>query len=169
VTGWGNTQLKVHLGRLEELEYLLVHRGGRGQSFVYELLGDGGGENGSLLDASSESPYDANRSGQNGEWSGWWSGPSRAEVGGWSAIGKRGERRENKPKWRGSYCQRRKHHVAGRRFTHAVPTCGQRLGAAHRRCRRARMTRRAKRRAEERIGDTEDPSSMAAWLGTYLE
>jgi hypothetical protein len=37
-TGWGNTQLKVHLRRLEELEFLLVHRGGRGQSFVYELL-----------------------------------------------------------------------------------------------------------------------------------
>ena len=39
-TGWGHTQLKVHLKRLEELEYLLVHRGGRGQSFVYELLYD---------------------------------------------------------------------------------------------------------------------------------
>jgi hypothetical protein len=37
-TEWGDTQLKVHLHRLEELEYLLVHRGGRGQSFVYELL-----------------------------------------------------------------------------------------------------------------------------------
>ncbi len=37
-TGWGHTQLKVHLKRLEELEYLLIHRGGRGQSFVYELL-----------------------------------------------------------------------------------------------------------------------------------
>ena len=37
-TNWGHTQLKVHLKRLEELEYLLVHRGGRGQSFVYELL-----------------------------------------------------------------------------------------------------------------------------------
>lgn len=34
--GWGNTQIKIHLHRLEELEYLLVHRGGRGQSFVYE-------------------------------------------------------------------------------------------------------------------------------------
>ena len=32
-TGWGNTQLKLHLHRLEELEYLLLHRGGRGQSF----------------------------------------------------------------------------------------------------------------------------------------
>jgi len=37
-TGWGNTQLKTHLRRLEELEYLLVHHGGRGQSFVYELV-----------------------------------------------------------------------------------------------------------------------------------
>jgi hypothetical protein len=37
-TGWGHTQLKVHLKRLEDLEYLLVHRGGRGQSFEYELL-----------------------------------------------------------------------------------------------------------------------------------
>jgi hypothetical protein len=45
-TGWGDTQLRVHLSRLEELEYLLAHRGGRGQSFVYELVfsaqGDGG-------------------------------------------------------------------------------------------------------------------------------
>lgn len=33
----GRTQLKIHLHRLEELEYLIVHRGGRGQSYVYEL------------------------------------------------------------------------------------------------------------------------------------
>jgi len=38
VTGWGNTQLKVHCRRLEDMEYLLIHRGGRGQSFEYELL-----------------------------------------------------------------------------------------------------------------------------------
>jgi hypothetical protein len=37
-TGWGHTQLKVHLKRLEELEYLLIHGGGRGRSLVYELL-----------------------------------------------------------------------------------------------------------------------------------
>jgi DNA primase catalytic core len=37
-TGWGDTQLKTHLHRLEELEYLLIHRGGRGQSIVYELM-----------------------------------------------------------------------------------------------------------------------------------
>ena len=40
-TGWSDGQLKIHCRRLEELEYLLVHRGGRGQSFVYELLYDG--------------------------------------------------------------------------------------------------------------------------------
>jgi hypothetical protein len=37
-TGWGNTQLKVHLARLQELEYLLIHHGGRGQSYEYELM-----------------------------------------------------------------------------------------------------------------------------------
>ncbi len=35
---WSDTQLKVHLRRLVELEYLLIHRGGRGQSYEYELL-----------------------------------------------------------------------------------------------------------------------------------
>jgi hypothetical protein len=37
-TGWGDSQLKKHLARLEDMEYLIVHRGGRGQSFVYELF-----------------------------------------------------------------------------------------------------------------------------------
>ena len=40
-TKLSDTQLRVHLDRLVELEYLLVHRGMRGQSFVYELLFDG--------------------------------------------------------------------------------------------------------------------------------
>ena len=43
-TSWSDTQLRVHLGRLVELEYLITHRGGRGQSFVYELLYQGEGE-----------------------------------------------------------------------------------------------------------------------------
>ncbi|MGD0302356.1 MAG: hypothetical protein ABSE86_35215, partial [Bryobacteraceae bacterium] len=38
-TGWGHTQLRVHLDRLAEMEYLIVHQGGRGQSFVYEYDG----------------------------------------------------------------------------------------------------------------------------------
>jgi DNA primase len=45
-TGWSYTQVRVHLDRLVELEYVLVHRGGRGQQFVYELLYDGQGEDG---------------------------------------------------------------------------------------------------------------------------
>lgn len=36
-----DTQLKVHLARLAEMEYLLVHRALRGQGYVYELLYDG--------------------------------------------------------------------------------------------------------------------------------
>ena len=45
-TGWSDFQVRTHLRKLALLEYLLVHRGGRGQSFEYELLYDGEGENG---------------------------------------------------------------------------------------------------------------------------
>jgi len=88
VTGWGNTQLKVHLGRLEDMEYLLVHRGGRGQSFVYELLYQGEGENGEsfisgLIDTENLE-YDEKKSGQNGESS----GASRPQVGSESGAGR---------------------------------------------------------------------------------
>lgn len=44
--GWSDFQVRVHLERLVGLEYVLVHRGGRGHSFVYELLWDGGGTDG---------------------------------------------------------------------------------------------------------------------------
>lgn len=98
-TGWGNTQLKLHLHRLEELEYLLLHRGGRGQSFVYELLYDGNGKDGSpflcgLIEVDKlrgNHDYDVNRSGVKVERSGSeanWSGPGRAEVGGVSGGGR---------------------------------------------------------------------------------
>jgi DNA primase len=40
-TQWSDGQLKIHCRRLEEMEYLLVHRGGRGQSIEYELLYNG--------------------------------------------------------------------------------------------------------------------------------
>jgi DNA primase catalytic core len=46
VTGLSDTQTCIHLDRLVALEYVLVHRGTRGQSFEYELLYDGGGQNG---------------------------------------------------------------------------------------------------------------------------
>ena len=45
-TGWSHDQLWRHMQRLVALEYLLVHRGSRGQTFVYELLYDGQGKEG---------------------------------------------------------------------------------------------------------------------------
>jgi DNA primase catalytic core len=42
-TGWSQTQVGIHLSRLVDLEYVLQHRGSRGQSFVYELLWKGEG------------------------------------------------------------------------------------------------------------------------------
>ena len=41
-TGISDTQTRLHLDRLTELEYVLAHRGRQGQNFVYELLHDGG-------------------------------------------------------------------------------------------------------------------------------
>jgi DNA primase catalytic core len=43
---WGNTQVKVHLGRLVEMEYVVVHRGRQGQGYVYELAYRGEGQDG---------------------------------------------------------------------------------------------------------------------------
>ena len=88
LTGWGNTQLKIHLRRLEDMEYLLVHRGGRGQSFVYELLYDGKGQGGEaflmgLIDTQKLN-YDEKKSGVNTEKS----GSSRPQVGGMSGCGR---------------------------------------------------------------------------------
>ncbi|MBL4698117.1 MAG: hypothetical protein JKX70_04720 [Phycisphaerales bacterium] len=40
-THWSDSQLKTHCGRLTDMEYLIVHKGGRGQSIVYELAYDG--------------------------------------------------------------------------------------------------------------------------------
>jgi hypothetical protein len=45
-TGLSDFQLRTHLEKLVSLEYVLVHRGCRGQSFVYELLYDGQGADG---------------------------------------------------------------------------------------------------------------------------
>lgn len=76
---WGNTQLKIHLSRLEELEYVRVHRGAYGQSWAYELC------------------YDGDRSGQKADRS----GIGRPPVGGWSGVG-RGARTVIKPVENGS-------------------------------------------------------------------
>ena len=91
LTGWGDTQTKVHLGRLAELEYLLGHRARAGQSLEYELLYDGAGEAGGrflmgLSEAGSagEGPfhaYDEKRSGSGRGVVGPRSAPGRGAVG----------------------------------------------------------------------------------------
>ncbi|MCP5006433.1 MAG: toprim domain-containing protein [Planctomycetes bacterium] len=66
-TDWGNTQLKIHCQRLEDMEYLLIHRGGRGTPLVYELAWQGEGEQGDSfllgLNGLENLGYDVNRSG----------------------------------------------------------------------------------------------------------
>ena len=88
-TGIGNTQLKIHMHRLEELEYLVAHRGSRGQSFEYELAYDGKGKDGKpfmhgLISVEKLCRrYDVNKSGVNDEKSGFSadkSPPSRGEA-----------------------------------------------------------------------------------------
>jgi DNA primase len=78
VTGWGDTQTKVHLARLVELDYVIAHRVRWGAAFEYELLYDGEGADGArfvmgladvaVLERGAEPPkilnYDAERSEQ---------------------------------------------------------------------------------------------------------
>ncbi len=83
-TGLGDTQLKLHLARLAELEYVMVHR--RATMFEYELVYDGGDDGRhlcGLIDVDSLD-YDSDRSGLKGDRS----APGRAPVGGWSGGGR---------------------------------------------------------------------------------
>jgi hypothetical protein len=66
--------LRVHLRRLEEMEYLLVRRGGQGLSYEYQLR------------MEESYAYDANFAGANGDFA----GGARAGSG-WVAGGARGE------------------------------------------------------------------------------
>lgn len=104
-TAWGDTQLKVHLARLVELEHVLVHR--RGTQHAYELVYDAGQDdedmshlNGLLDVRELDGPhdglqgdphddpydYDADRSGLKGHRS----GAGRPVVGAWSGAGRGG-------------------------------------------------------------------------------
>jgi hypothetical protein len=115
-SAWGNTQLKTHLKRLEELEYLILHRGGRGQTFVYELAYQGKGEDGDLFlmglletkrlkitkseaETTQNPAVGGKKSGVNGNWSGQksnLSGSSRGQVAPKSGGG-RGENNRHSP------------------------------------------------------------------------
>jgi len=90
-TGWGDTQLRVHLERLVSLEYLLTHREGAGGRFTYELIFDGDVSTAvhlsGLIDAADIEavPTMAKSRGQSTEVAGWLRGdcgpvaaPSRA-------------------------------------------------------------------------------------------
>ncbi|QGX41525.1 CHC2 zinc finger domain-containing protein [Permianibacter aggregans] len=94
-TQWGNTQLKLHIQRLEDMEYLIVHRGGRGSTLVYELAYNGEGDQGErflpgLIDVAALG-YDEKKSGPIDEKS----APSRGQVGPKSVGGRDGELAEN--------------------------------------------------------------------------
>jgi len=85
----GDTQLRLHLDRLANLEYLLVHRGARGASFVYELVYDGAGQDGKpfvpgLIDVEAlrATATTANLAGVKGEFTGSTRGQSGPNAGG---------------------------------------------------------------------------------------
>jgi DNA primase len=87
-TGLSDNQLRVHLERLVQLEYLLVHRGLRGQSFVYELLFDGQAVSeaphlSGLIDVMTIAPTTASSRGSEGHFAGSMRGdrgPNAADV-----------------------------------------------------------------------------------------
>jgi DNA primase catalytic core len=80
-SAWSDSQLKRHLARLEDLEYLIVHRGGRGQSFVYELFFERPADEAASMLPGLEHEYDAKKSGLEAHKS----GGSSAQVRGMSA------------------------------------------------------------------------------------
>lgn len=57
-TGAGDTQVKIHLKRLEDLEFLIVHSGKRGQLIEYELFYNGEGKEGEPFLLGTEHPDD---------------------------------------------------------------------------------------------------------------
>ena len=106
-TGWSDTALKVHLGRLVELEYVLTQRDpAHLQGLVYELIFDGDvtaqrPHLSGLLDVEklrADAAYDPNRSGQKADRSGLAgerSGSGQPPVRGWSGPGQGAEKGES--------------------------------------------------------------------------
>jgi DNA primase catalytic core len=90
-TAWSDSTLKRHLARLEDMEYLVVHRGGRGQSFVYELLFVPGEHPSKPQLPGLIHVYDLKKSGVKAEKS----APSPRQVRGVSGVGPSSETRFN--------------------------------------------------------------------------
>lgn len=105
-TGWGHTQLKLHLERLVELELVIAHRGRQGQGYLYELAYGGEGEDGTpflvgLLDASGldgDARTTTTSRGSEPDLA----GTGRAPVGPMSAAGRVVASAKNEPNERGS-------------------------------------------------------------------
>ncbi|MCU7937557.1 MAG: toprim domain-containing protein [Candidatus Thiodiazotropha sp. (ex Dulcina madagascariensis)] len=104
--GWNPTQCRIHLDRLVDLEYVLAHRGKRGQSYEYELLYQGGGEDAQpflmgLIDTAKlrrNSPKPEKNGttaqswrGEQGRLAGSWRGQNGHMAGGWQSEENAGE------------------------------------------------------------------------------
>jgi DNA primase len=85
-SGWSDFQVRVHLDRLMQMEYVLAHRGARGQCFVYELLYAGEGHDGNRFIMGLFDPvklgYDGKFEGQKEKFEGPLSPQSGANEGG---------------------------------------------------------------------------------------
>jgi DNA primase catalytic core len=111
-TGWGDTQLKIHLGRLVELEYVLTQRDqAHLNGIVYELLFDGDvtaqrAHLSGLIDVEElrKTGYEKNQSGVNAGRS----GVGRPLVGGQSGVGRGGENAQSSSEKSGSDGQNNK-------------------------------------------------------------
>jgi hypothetical protein len=92
---WGNTQTKIHLGRLIEMEYVIVHRGRQGQGFLYELAYNGEGKDGTTFlpglaemdEASASTSTTSTSRGSEADFA----GGGRGVVGPWSGGGRGAE------------------------------------------------------------------------------
>ena len=97
---WGNTQLKVHLARLVDLEYVVSVQGGGPEPVLYRLAWDGQGADGApfviglaeverlaAVTGALMPQYDSQRSGSEAERS----GGGRPPVGPWSGGGRPAE------------------------------------------------------------------------------
>ncbi len=134
-TGLGDTQLKVHLGRLVELEFVWVHRGRHTQRHEYELVFEGREQPwqeglGDVLcryDEEADSKEGPNRSGPSANRSG-----SKAAVVGVRSEGGRGEGRPEKQKTSVSLPRVNGHHVpsASRGTSQVVSYAAVSYGAA---------------------------------------
>jgi len=106
-TGWSATQVRIHMERLQEMEYLIAHRGGRGQSFVYELVFESS-ENGSKQFPGLIHVYDSNltdlksllteskRQQNGGVTAGWLADETRASSGSEFVFGRKHEKRTSR-------------------------------------------------------------------------